>query len=473
MATPNRRYTEIPGPVTPDVPYWVNQALRDVDADMQGVEVRHSAATAEVKRTLTADLVNTGQRLQSLETLGGLAPGDVTDATAADLVNNPATATARAIDARTAHYGDSLRALQAWLPRAAPAPLGKLTDWRTALASGKATVVAVGDSITEGSGTTNIRNRWQTLLQTALRAQQSSIVGAVFPFIPGYPVTGAAGKPVTHAAPVTRQNSVGITGRTVQLSTAESLVEFEFYGTSCQVMFFAASATALATISIDGGIPVEYETNTLRRGGGSSVADLWTSPALARGTHKVQVRRAATNPNTTDTLWVEGLITYDRDESTGIRVLDGGYHGARSGTFETAWIPNHARAVKAAGGADLVILGFGVNDTQINGKAAFKANIENYIAQYRAAGINSSFLLVGMFKINSLAPSQWKPYLEALAEIAYASPKTAFLDLGNHMPAAPTPHTAPEGLGLFNDGIHPNDAGNAWIAQVLSNALSA
>lgn len=66
MATPNRNYPEVPGTVTPDVPYYVNSALRAVDEDVSGVSAR----------------------VDGLAKLGGLGPEDTTDAAMAVVANN-------------------------------------------------------------------------------------------------------------------------------------------------------------------------------------------------------------------------------------------------------------------------------------------------------------------------------------------------------------------------------------------------
>lgn len=359
-----------------------------------------------------------------------------------------------------------------WALKSDASGLGKLTDWRAALASGNATAVMVGDSITEGSGTSNIRNRWQNQLQTALRAKQSSITGAQFPFIPGYPVTSAPGKPVRISGPVTRQNGTGISGRTAVLTASESAVEFDFYGTSFDILYFSASATGLMGVSVDGAADIDVETNPVRSGNPAGAGRVWKSEVLPRGNHTVRIRRSPNNPSTAETIYVEGLRVYDRDETQpSIRVVDGGYHGAHSGTFNAPALTNQATSIKSVGGADLIVIGLGVNDVN-NTPQKFRENIQAIITSYRASGLNKSFLLLGMYQTGEKSSQMWRPYLDSLAAIAYPDPKIAFLDLTRHMPVVPDPYDGPASLGLFADRLHLNDDGNAWVGRVVASALA-
>lgn len=59
MATPYRGYTEIPGAADPDVPYRVNLALREIDADMNDVEAMAELAKNAMPGTRGPILVDT------------------------------------------------------------------------------------------------------------------------------------------------------------------------------------------------------------------------------------------------------------------------------------------------------------------------------------------------------------------------------------------------------------------------------
>lgn len=63
----------------PDVPHDVNRLAREIDADL-----------AAVAKTATSAAASLAGRLRAVEALGGLAPGDVSDATLAGVLGNPA-----------------------------------------------------------------------------------------------------------------------------------------------------------------------------------------------------------------------------------------------------------------------------------------------------------------------------------------------------------------------------------------------
>ena len=447
------------------------EGMRD-EAVAARLGASNAAADAEQSRLAAEEAVRNAQAPSDEAVDAGIERAGISAMIDAAVVSKAdREETVELLDAQATTLTARVELQNKWILKSITPALGKLTDWKAALTSGNATAVMVGDSITEGSGTSDIRNRWQTQVQDILRAQQSSIAGSEFPFIPGYPVTSAPGKPVRLSGPVTRQNGTGISGRTAVLTAADSLAEFEFYGTSFDVLYFSASATGLMGISIDGGPEIAVETNPARSGTAAGGGRVWKSELLQRGNHTVRIRRSPSNPNTTDTIYIEGLRTYDRDETQpSIRIIDGGYHGAHSGSFNAPSLANQAISIKAVGGADLIVIGFGVNDAN-NTVAKFRENIQGIISAYRAAGLNKSYVLLGMYQTGEKSAQQWRPYLDALASIAYSDPKVAFLDLTRHMPVVPDPYDSPASLGLYNDRLHLNDAGNAWVGRVVASAL--
>lgn len=338
----------------------------------------------------------------------------------------------------------------------------KLSAWTSALATGKAQVVAFGDSITEGVGATNAALRWQTLIQGALRGSGS---GATFPFIPAY--TTVSTLPVVRSGTVTTNASWGLGWRTATISDATGSLTFTFQGTSCKVMYSSNAATAVMEVSIDGGSPVLVDTV------GTSQASVWSSPVLSSGTHTVVVRRSTTSV-AGRTLQIQGLLTYNGDETTGIRVLDASKAGYSSANFGSAFVTNASLALAQAGGADLAIIAMGTNDHTAGTTAAdFRANIERLISTLRStAAFTGSVLLVNMYKAMGRNEAQYAVYGEQMAAIAASDPSVDYLNLRDFMPDIPTPFNAPSGLGFFSDSLHPSDAGYARIASVVLNRIS-
>lgn len=351
-------------------------------------------------------------------------------------------------------------------------PVSPLETWRGALAdraTRRVQVLCVGDSRTEGTGTSDVSLRWQTRLQKYLREALSPVPGAVFPFIPGYPVTSAPGFPVTRAGTVTRNTTYGLGWRTVLLPDATSQVQFTFTGTSASLMYTKASATAKRLVSVDGAAAVSVDTNSAA--GGGSGAALWNTGALAAGSHTVTVTR---DPATTDATWqvyVQGLLTYNGDENAGIRVLDSGYHGSSSTFLTTTRNTQEGYALQAAGGADLIIIGMGTNDAGATAPATYRTNIENFITEMRNRGFAGSVVLLNLVKPTATTEANYAPIGEQMALIAAADSKVLYYDMRRDMPDNPATTTDPAGLGLFNDGIHEKDTGHAWIAGKLAALL--
>lgn len=87
MATPYRGYTEVPGGMTPDVPYRLNLALREVDADVQDLEM----ATAESHQEIAG-------RLAVVESAAGFGSGmSLQDDAVNSLVKSGTSKTSKAI----------------------------------------------------------------------------------------------------------------------------------------------------------------------------------------------------------------------------------------------------------------------------------------------------------------------------------------------------------------------------------------
>lgn len=116
MGTPNRGYTELNGNSTPDVPYEVNRAIREIDADVESVDNKAKAAgaasTANGARIDAVKASDTAQngRLSLLESAAGFdaPPLGFEDAVVGALVADPSTDTAgqiaQSIDAAVLPY---------------------------------------------------------------------------------------------------------------------------------------------------------------------------------------------------------------------------------------------------------------------------------------------------------------------------------------------------------------------------------
>lgn len=347
----------------------------------------------------------------------------------------------------------------------------KLAKWRTALAavtSAQTNVVVFGDSISEGTGTTNVANRWQTLLQRGLRYRNSGGTGAEFPFIPTMPVTSAPGFPVTTTGGATRNNTSGLGWKTGSLPIGATAT-FTFTGTSFKVSYASLSSTGVMSITIDGGTSTLLDTNSSVNGGGLS--KLWASADLTPGPHTVKITNDASTP-TGRVLWVHGLFTFNGDEGRGLRVLDAAYHGMQSAFFTATRNDAAATNLAVGGPVGLVLLNVGTNDYGAGTSPdVYKTNVAAFVTRLRQV-YTGTIVLMNAYKGSGRDEALWAAYGDKLNEIAASDPDIAYFDWRLRMPDDPTPYNHPAGLNLYADTLHPSDGGNAWIASFLTDYLS-
>lgn len=384
-------------------------------------------------------------------------------AASANLVGAPADTVVSTMvkDERSLTGGAVLNQFRAFLGSAAR-DSEPLTKWAAALATGTAQAIVIGDSISQGGTATAMTLRWQTLVQAALRGAG---VGATFPFLPANMKNSAWG--IGWSGAGVSNSATGLSWYTLALTDATSKLTFLFTGDRCKIMYTKSPTQGVMTIKIDGGATVDVSQN-----GTTAIAQVWDSGALTSGAHTVEITRSATS-SAGHNVFIEGCLTFNGDNTTGVRVLDASHSGyASSDMVVASRAANMAKALAAAGGASLAIIGFGTNDYSLNVvPSTFKANIEATIAALRVDGFNGSVLLLGTYMAQGRVPTTWQAYLDALAAIAAADADVEFLNLRDYMPDIPTPHDAPESRGFYADALHPSNAGHARIAEVLAPRL--
>ncbi|ALY08463.1 minor tail protein [Arthrobacter phage Anansi] len=353
----------------------------------------------------------------------------------------------------------------------------KLQDYQTKLANAanvQCNIVAMGDSITEGTGASNVVNRWQTIMQTELRYRHGALTGATFPWIPTWPRTSAPGMPVTRSGNVGVDVNRGI-GWKAGIINTDGAVTFTFTGTSFKLIVLKGSTTGVMDVSIDGGAVQSYNTNSIT-GGGSDAAYKWDSGPLTRGTHTARVTWNASSPANYG-IYLFGCLTYDGDETNGIRVLDGGYHGSNSSMYTSAQLTQLGANINSVGNVGLVISAVGTNDYgQSTPIATFKERLELFVSTLRSTGYTGSIAFCGVYKglTSGVARDDalWTSYLDQMRQVAATDSKVAFFDWRLRMPDVPEPYNASASLGLYADGLHPSDAGHKYIAGFMTDYLS-
>lgn len=156
----------------------------------------------------------------------------------------------------------------------------------------------------------------------------------------------------------------------------------------------------------------------------------------------------------------------------GIHVINAGFGGASASNYMT-FFPIRDKIV--ALDPTLVVHMVGSNDYSAGiNPTAYKASLLDNI-NYLKANIPSphAHLLIHAFKrTDTVSPAYpWEAYRDAMKEIAAGDPENvAFVDLSEAGRLAGMYGTDPLDFG-DTDGIHPTDAGHAYIAQTLRKAL--
>lgn len=449
--------SEVPAPPAPPVTP-VDQVATPADV-LSVVATALADPTSPLARAVT----------QQATAAAGPAASSAASAAAAAAVGSAAQTAATAALAAVA---PQLNIVSGQLPRHIP----QLRKWYANLAGRSVTpaqILVIGDSISEGHGSSTLIRRWQNVLMRNLRARVPTLGldlgsvtdGAEWPYISAhYATSWPTGIPCTLAGNWTAADQFGLGKRAVQLNDGTASAVFTFTGTSCRLLYTRGSGAGVCRIVVDGGTATTVDSYQAT---GTAVGT-WTSAALSRGAHTVTVTRDPTTASGRS-VFVEGLLTFDGDETTGIRVVDGAHSGAWAQNFttDTGW----ATSAAAVGPFGLLIYALGTND--FGGgrtRAQFKADTQTMIATLRGNGFAGSVLLLGLWKGYGRDETAWADYLAVLSEVAAADPDSWFLSLRDYMPDPSTSGTSGS-LGLFVDGLHPGDAGFGYMGDVLAGAL--
>jgi lysophospholipase L1-like esterase len=224
------------------------------------------------------------------------------------------------------------------------------------------------------------------------------------------------------------------------------------------------SMAATFTVYVDG----TPHTVAVQAGNMGAYDGVWTSPVLPRGQHTLLIAGP-----TTGSAEIGGVYAFDGDEQIGVRVWNAG----TPAVISAVWVSGAAAAAshwRRAGSLDpaLMVMIVGSNDhaTQID-PATFKANIGSAIRYARLASRSPLPVLLVLPYLRpglGLGTYSFASYGQRLAELAAELPDVDYLDVSPHWPV----DEASDVDHLFNaDGVHPSDAGHAWMAELIAGHL--
>lgn len=405
------------------------------------------------------------------------APLVDSDAAVAALVEGPDTATASALNAATAaQIAADAASPNGTIPAtikatAAPIRPHPLLGFFAALAQRDTTpvdILALGDSIFEGVGASTLTNRSISRMVAGLRTRLG-VTGGGVGYIPArYQATDRQATDGWTTTGNTVDNTFGFGQRSRYLLLDSDTGKGDGTMTrtvTCTSFTLIARCNTTATslfVSIDGGADVVWDIAASATG----AMDEFTSGALSAGSHTVRIKARSQAGCA-----FLGIMVYNGDENSGIRLWDGAKSGTRADQFNAESGANSAlwadELVELS--PDLAIIEWITNDAITRTAAQYETSIRNVIALLRSKASDVPILLLAPYERGDQALIEpWANYTAKLAKIAGDTAHVAFLDLGQ---AIPKPNGA-DTYGLLSDGIHPNDKGHALIGDLLAGFLT-
>ena len=239
------------------------------------------------------------------------------------------------------------------------------TSWRdlvnAALTAQTMTTLVIGDSISEGQGASARGNRWIDKMNDGLKSlyQPGGVTGASTGYLPGYYAASGIGTPYSSVSGGSEYAAGSLGERSYRFTGAGSIT-YTVTGTSADL--YAATGGTYSW-AVDGG----SATNVSPSGYTKTHISLGSA-----GSHTITITRVS------GTVTFGGVMVFNGDESSGIRVVDASHYSWMTTDFDSDLYTIYNQV-----SPDLVLFATGINDTQTD--AQIKANVQNMIAQTRAA----------------------------------------------------------------------------------------
>lgn len=332
-------------------------------------------------------------------------------------------------------------------------------------------MLIVGDSTSEGIGASAIGTRWENVLLGKLRTAAGVSGGEGY--VPAYYADPTKTGRFTGGTFTTNGTLFGLGIRCLLLTSGT--VSFTFTGTGCDVIFAVGPSGGQFTWKVDGGAASPTQ-NTYFASAVGGVCYI-QARGLTHGSHTITITRS------TGTIYVEGAMVYDGDETKGIRLVEAAHSNAQAYNYTA--LPAWAQSISVVTSTGtpqrvdpaLAVIMLGLNDYASTDNARrtaaqFKADLLSIIALIRAnTTTDPSFLLVIPWERTTTGTllSTWAEYRAVYREIAREDDSIALLDLGatigSFVDGDPNGYSA-------GDGLHLNDAGYAVVAQAAKALLT-
>jgi lysophospholipase L1-like esterase len=351
-----------------------------------------------------------------------------------------------------------------------------LARWYSALANrdyAPAKMVVLGDSISEGSGSSAFGRGWVPQLLNRLRTKfpTSGIgTGGGNGFVATWDNPGYNGAAPSYTYPVTQSGGsftmtqgFGLKANTL-VSTGHQF-SYTFTGTSVHVWYILQSTGGSFSVTIDGTVVAASVSTT-----GTLGKAVWTSAALTAGSHTILVTRLASGG--AGTILVTGFRIFNGDEAKGIQMFNGSQSGltsvqmAATPTAGDKWAP-WINTIQP----HLVVIELGLNDWSNSlSLANLKTNLKSIATTVRAqTSTDPSIVIYAATQANNGNYASTYTQLHTVwEEVVAEDAKMALFDPAARIPAPHLDNTD----GLYYDMLHPSDKGHATIAEYFASFLS-
>jgi len=351
-----------------------------------------------------------------------------------------------------------------------PHETGPLEAWESVLAGrhyAACSIMCIGTSITAGSFLSQWEQSWPVMLQNALNIKFPSNGlnthgRGVLPPILHDTSIGTDYITVTGTPGV--QYGAGFNGATYDISAGGGCtLTYHLVGTTAYILYTSDISGGSFTWKVDGGGTTTISTSAGSVAGGNIVGPitLGSTPGTA---HTLTIQWLSGG-----TTWVDGVVEYNGDETSGIQV----YNCGSSGATTPGWQGSDLHSI-ATTYAQLYIIELGVNDWGVITPAQFQTDLSALLGVITAACAAESaptptFLIMPCYLQYYSTTNQWQEYVSAMYAVALAN-NAAIMDLSLLMPPGQS-GGGPYGL-YYADGQHPSEVGHSRIADLLCNYLS-
>lgn len=323
-------------------------------------------------------------------------------------------------------------------------------------------VMFVGDSATEGQGSTvnaSLSDRWVQQVIDSLRVISATTAKTGRGYIPAYyDLSDADGYNATAGFANTggvEDIVKGLGRRAVVLDTAGDKLTITVTGTAVDVVFRRDTGAGTLNVIIDGGAPTGIATASSPYTFGG-YAQRFT---FAGGSHTVELAWASGGPVT-----VEGVFVHNGTESAGVRLWDAAHSGytAASMAANLTWYQS-MQAVNP----DLVVVALGTNDHRTGRTATqYRADMATILGQIRSQTIPGGGTVIAPTvpivlvrypepQDGTYTAGRWDEYGQVLGQLAAEYSPAIYVDL------------AAEQVALSADNLHPSPAGHTSIARAI------